>query len=47
MVVMMLMTTNHKVMGQFTLSRRLRITGWIATALMIAASVGLFATWGK
>ena len=47
MVVMMLMTTNQKVMGQFTLSRRLRITGWIATALMIAASVGLFATWGK
>ncbi len=47
MVVMMLMTTNRKVMGQFTLSRYLRITGWLATALMLAATIGLFATWGK
>jgi Mn2+/Fe2+ NRAMP family transporter len=47
MVVMMLMTTNRKVMGQFTLSKYLRITGWLATALMMAATIGLFATWGR
>ncbi len=46
MVVMMLMTTNRKVMGQFTLSRYLRVTGWLATLLMIAATIGLFMTWG-
>lgn len=47
MVIMMLMTTNPKVMGQFTLSPYIRFTGWLATLLMIAASVGLFVTWGK
>ncbi|WP_395744804.1 Nramp family divalent metal transporter [Prosthecobacter sp.] len=47
MVLMMLMTTNRRVMGQFTLSPYLRITGWLATLLMIAATVGLFATWGR
>ena len=47
MVVMMLMTTNRKVMGQFTLSKYLRITGWLATALMMAATIGLFMTWGR
>ena len=46
MVVMMLMTSSRKVMGQFTLSRYLRITGWLATLLMIAATFGLFMTWG-
>ncbi|WP_395740890.1 Nramp family divalent metal transporter [Prosthecobacter sp.] len=47
MVVMMLMTMNRKVMGQFTLSRYLLVTGWLATALMAAATVGLFWTWGE
>ncbi len=47
MIVMMLMATSRKVMGKFTLSRYLRIVGWIAPALMIAASAGLFLTWGK
>jgi Mn2+/Fe2+ NRAMP family transporter len=47
MVVMMLMATNPRVMGEFTLSRRLRMTGWLATAVMFAAAGGLFATWGK
>lgn len=46
MVVMMRMTTNPKIMGQFTISRYLRITGWLATALMAAATLGLFITWG-
>ena len=47
MVVMMIMTANPKVMGQFTLSRPLRFFGWLATAVMAAASIGLFMTLGK
>jgi len=47
MVMLMLMTTNRRVMGRFTLSRRLRILGWMATALMTIAAIGFFATWGK
>lgn len=41
MVVMMFMATNPKVMGRFTLSRSLRILGWLATVMMLAASIGL------
>ena len=44
MVVTMRMASNHKVMGEFTLPRYLRVVGWIATAVMAAASVGLFST---
>lgn len=47
MVMMMLMATNRKVMKQFTISRRLRIMGWLATAVMSLATIGLFVTWGK
>lgn len=47
MVVTMLMAANPKVMGPFTLPRGLKAVGWIATLVMLAASVGLFATLGK
>lgn len=47
MIVIMLMATNPAVMQQFSLSRRLRITGWLATAVMLLAAGGLFVTWGK
>ena len=48
LIVMMLMASNAKVMGeQFILPTRLKIWGWLATAVMIAASIGLFVTWGK
>lgn len=47
MAIMMLLASNPKVMGEFTLSGRLKATGWIATALMLLAAVGLFATLGK
>ncbi len=47
MIMMMLMATNPKVMKRFTVSRRLRIMGWLATAVMCIATFGLFATWGK
>ena len=47
MVVIMLMATNSAVMGQFIISRRLKLIGWLATAVMLIAAGGLFATWGK
>jgi NRAMP (natural resistance-associated macrophage protein)-like metal ion transporter len=46
MVVTMRMAVHPKVMGQFTLPLRLRVVGWIATLVMMAASIGLFATLG-
>ena len=45
MVMIMLMGSRRKVMGQFTLTRRLTALGWLATAVMAAAAVGMFATW--
>jgi Mn2+/Fe2+ NRAMP family transporter len=47
MFLMMFMAGNRKVMGEFTLNTRQRILGWLATAAMTAAAVGLFATWGQ
>jgi Mn2+/Fe2+ NRAMP family transporter len=47
MVCMMLMATNRKAMGQFTLNARQKVLGWAATAVMLAAAIGLFATWGQ
>ena len=48
MVVMMLMCHNRKVMGQFTeISKPLRVMGWLATAAMLLAAIGLFATWNS
>lgn len=45
MVVMMLMCHNKKLMGPFTrVSKMLRTLGWLATAVMAAAMVGLFVT---
>jgi NRAMP (natural resistance-associated macrophage protein)-like metal ion transporter len=46
MVVTMRMAVNPKVMGRFTLPLRLRVVGWIATVVMMVASIGLFATLG-
>ncbi len=47
MIMLMLMSNNPKVMGEFTVPKRLQITGWIATVVMLLAAVGMFATWGK
>jgi Mn2+/Fe2+ NRAMP family transporter len=44
MVMIMLMGSRRRGMGQFTLSPWLRILGWLATAVMTAAAVGMFAT---
>jgi NRAMP (natural resistance-associated macrophage protein)-like metal ion transporter len=47
MVVTMRMAANRRVMGEFTLPPYLRLMGWIATAVMLAASIGLFSTFGR
>lgn len=45
MVTMMLMCHNRKIMGQFTqISKTLRIVGWVATVVMLFASIGMFVT---
>jgi Mn2+/Fe2+ NRAMP family transporter len=46
MVMIMLLGPRQKVMRQFTLSSWLKSLGWLATAVMAAAAVGMFATWG-
>jgi NRAMP (natural resistance-associated macrophage protein)-like metal ion transporter len=46
MVMMMLMASKKSVMGRFTLPILLKLVGWAATAVMAAAAVGMFATWG-
>ncbi len=47
MVMIMLMGSRSAVMGQFTLRPLLKTLGWLATAVMAAAAVGMFATWGR
>ena len=47
MVMIMLLGSRRKVMGPFTLPPILKTLGWTATAIMTAAAVGMFATWGS
>jgi Mn2+/Fe2+ NRAMP family transporter len=42
MTMMMLMSSNKKVMGEFTISKTLKIMGWISTLIMFLAALGLF-----
>jgi Mn2+/Fe2+ NRAMP family transporter len=44
MIVMMLMSSNRKVMGKFAIGGWLRALGWIATAVMAAAAAALLWT---
>jgi Mn2+/Fe2+ NRAMP family transporter len=46
MVMIMLMASRKKVMGPFALGPLLKAFGWLATAVMAIAAVGMFATWG-
>jgi NRAMP (natural resistance-associated macrophage protein)-like metal ion transporter len=46
MVMIMLLASRKKVMGQFALRPLLKALGWVATAAMAAAAVGMVATWG-
>jgi NRAMP (natural resistance-associated macrophage protein)-like metal ion transporter len=41
MIMMMLMASNNKVMAGFTIHRVLYVLGWIATGVMLFASLGL------
>jgi Mn2+/Fe2+ NRAMP family transporter len=42
MVVMMRMASNPKIMGKFIVTRRLKILGWAATAVMAVAVAAMF-----
>jgi len=46
MVVIMIMTMQPKIMGDFTLPRPLWVMGWISTAAMTLTVIAMFATWG-
>jgi len=45
MAMIMVMASRRKVMGEFALHPGLKALGWIATAVMAAAALGMFATW--
>jgi Mn2+/Fe2+ NRAMP family transporter len=47
MAMVMLLAANPKAMGTFTLPMPLKVMGWLATAVMLIASVGMFLTLGK
>lgn len=44
MAVIMLMACNRKVMGPLVIPRYLRVVGWLAMAVMLCASIGVFVT---
>ena len=44
MVVMMLMAVRPEIMGAFTITRKLKILGWFATAVMAIAVAAMFLT---
>lgn len=44
MVMLMLMASNPRVMRQFTIPRGLRVMGWLATGVMVAAGAALLLT---
>jgi Mn2+/Fe2+ NRAMP family transporter len=44
MVMMMLITSNKEIMGKFTVTGARRIVGWLATAVMAAAAIGMGVT---
>ncbi len=44
MIVMMLLADDARVMGPFTVTRRLKVLGWLATWTMAAAVVAMFVT---
>ena len=47
MIVMMIMTMQPKVMGEFTLPRPLWVVGWLSTAVMVVTVIAMFVTWGS
>jgi Mn2+/Fe2+ NRAMP family transporter len=47
MVMTMHMATNKKIMGEFNVRGLLRLLGWLATATMAVAAIGMIATWNS
>ncbi len=47
MVVMMLMAIRADIMGQFVISRRLKLLGWLATGVMAIVVLAMIVTWGQ
>jgi NRAMP (natural resistance-associated macrophage protein)-like metal ion transporter len=45
MAVIMYLATRRKVMGKFVIPRALKWLGWLATLVMAAAAIVMFATW--
>jgi NRAMP (natural resistance-associated macrophage protein)-like metal ion transporter len=45
MAVILCLASNQRIMGKFVLPTYLKIVGWIATALMLSAGIGIMATW--
>jgi NRAMP (natural resistance-associated macrophage protein)-like metal ion transporter len=44
-VVILLMSAQERVMGQFAISRRLKFMGWLRAPIWAAGAAGMFATW--
>jgi Mn2+/Fe2+ NRAMP family transporter len=44
MAVMMLMASRPDIMGDFTVTRRLKVLGWLATVTMAIAALAMFLT---
>jgi NRAMP (natural resistance-associated macrophage protein)-like metal ion transporter len=47
MIMMMIMTVQPKVMGEFTLPRALWAVGWLSIGVMTVTVIAMFATWGS
>jgi Mn2+/Fe2+ NRAMP family transporter len=45
MLLIMLMTNDRRIMGDKVNSRAMNVLGWITTAAVFAASLGLMVTW--
>jgi NRAMP (natural resistance-associated macrophage protein)-like metal ion transporter len=45
MIMIMLMASQRRIMGEFALHPWLKTLGWLATVVMAAAAAGMFATW--
>jgi Mn2+/Fe2+ NRAMP family transporter len=45
LLLIMLMTNNRRVMGEHVNGRVLNVLGWLTTAMVFAATLGLVATW--
>ena len=45
MAVMMLMAVRKDIMGPFAITRRLKVLGWAATGVMLAAVLAMLVTW--